>query len=101
MKKNSLILVLLLLICTSVFAQDELPIRIPDTEIKSLPSLYNKSLQTNLEKELQLISESFHRKLSKQNNSLEIISKKIDTNFKILYAFCFIIFLAITLLIFI
>ncbi|ADV49979.1 hypothetical protein Celal_2695 [Cellulophaga algicola DSM 14237] len=54
MKKNSLILVLLLLICTSVFAQDELPIRIPDTEIKSLPSLYNKSLQTNLEKELKM-----------------------------------------------
>ncbi|WP_158976055.1 serine hydrolase [Cellulophaga sp. L1A9] len=54
MKKNSLLVVLIVLISTSLFAQDELPIRIPDTEIKSLPSVFNKSLQTNLEKELKL-----------------------------------------------
>ncbi|QXP52141.1 MULTISPECIES: serine hydrolase [unclassified Cellulophaga] len=53
MKKNSLLVVLLVLISTSLFAQDELPIRIPDTEIKSLPSVFNKSLQTSLEKELK------------------------------------------------
>jgi len=53
MKKNSLLVVLIVLISTSLFAQDELPIRIPDTEIKSLPSVFNKSLQTSLEKELK------------------------------------------------
>lgn len=53
MKKNSLIVVLLVLICTSLFGQEELPIRIPDTEVKNLPSLLNKSLQSNLEKELK------------------------------------------------
>ncbi|MBA6315031.1 serine hydrolase [Cellulophaga baltica] len=53
MKKNSLLVVLLVLISTSLFAQDELPIRIPDTEIKSLPSVLNKSLQNSLEKELK------------------------------------------------
>ncbi|WP_405247100.1 serine hydrolase [Cellulophaga sp. Asnod2-G02] len=53
MKKNSLLVVLLVLISTSLFAQDELPIRISDTEIKSLPSVFNKSLQTSLEKELK------------------------------------------------
>ncbi|AIY13637.1 MULTISPECIES: serine hydrolase [Cellulophaga] len=53
MKKNSLLVVLLVLISTSLFAQDELPIRIPDTEIKSLPSVFNKSLQNSLEKELK------------------------------------------------
>jgi beta-lactamase class A len=41
------------LICTSLFGQEELPIRIPDTEVKNLPSLLNKSLQSNLEKELK------------------------------------------------
>ena len=53
MKKNSLLVVLLVLISTSLIAQDELPIRIPDTEIKSLPSVFNKSLQNSLEKELK------------------------------------------------
>lgn len=53
MKKSSKILVLLFLICTKLLAQNELPIRIDDSAVKSLPTLLSKSLQANLEKELK------------------------------------------------
>ena len=53
MKKSSKILILPFLICTKIIAQDELPLRIDDTEIKALPTLLSRSLQTNLEKELK------------------------------------------------
>ncbi|QWX82694.1 serine hydrolase [Cellulophaga sp. HaHaR_3_176] len=53
MKKYSLLLVLLVLIGASTFAQDELPIKLPDSQVKQLPTLLNKALQSSLEKELK------------------------------------------------
>ncbi len=53
MKKNSILLVLFFIISNVLLAQEELPIQIPDSEIKQLPSLLNKSLQSNLERELK------------------------------------------------
>ena len=53
MKKSLKILVLLFLICTRILAQDELPLKTYDSEIKQLPTLLSRSLQANLEKELK------------------------------------------------
>lgn len=48
-----MLLALLVLVCTLSFGQDDLPIRLPDSEIKSLPVLLNTTLQSRLEKELK------------------------------------------------
>lgn len=53
MKKNSILLVLFFIISNVLSAQNDLPIQIPDSEVKQLPSLLNKSLQSNLERELK------------------------------------------------
>tara|TARA_R110000796_G_scaffold35017_3_gene90073 strand:+ start:33905 stop:34822 length:918 start_codon:yes stop_codon:yes gene_type:complete len=53
MKKNSKILVLLFFLSLKLLAQNDLPIRILDSEVQALPSLLNKSLQTSLERELK------------------------------------------------
>tara|TARA_R110002012_G_scaffold322108_1_gene555977 strand:- start:101458 stop:102375 length:918 start_codon:yes stop_codon:yes gene_type:complete len=53
MKKNSILVILFFIVSTVLLAQEALPIQIPDSEIKQLPSLLNTSLQSNLERELK------------------------------------------------
>ncbi|WP_047415819.1 serine hydrolase [Cellulophaga sp. Hel_I_12] len=53
MKKNSILVILFFIVSTMLLAQEALPIQIPDSEIKQLPSLLNATLQSNLERELK------------------------------------------------
>jgi beta-lactamase class A len=53
MKKNSIFVILFFIVSTMLLAQEALPIQIPDSEIKQLPSLLNTTLQSNLERELK------------------------------------------------
>tara|TARA_R110002051_G_scaffold69304_1_gene124611 strand:+ start:39771 stop:40688 length:918 start_codon:yes stop_codon:yes gene_type:complete len=53
MKRNLKILIFLFFVCLRLLAQNQLPIQMLDAEIKPLPSLLNKSLQVNLERELK------------------------------------------------
>ena len=53
MKRNLKILIFLFFVGLRLLAQNQLPIQMLDAEIKPLPSLLNKSLQINLERELK------------------------------------------------
>tara|TARA_R110002050_G_scaffold100580_1_gene208119 strand:+ start:62555 stop:63472 length:918 start_codon:yes stop_codon:yes gene_type:complete len=78
MEKNSRILVVLLLFCVKLLAQNELPIQTSDFDIKPLPSLLNKSLQTSLEKELK--SNPQWRKLIQEKKMAVGVVDLSDTN---------------------
>tara|TARA_R110000868_G_scaffold121034_3_gene321208 strand:- start:120067 stop:120984 length:918 start_codon:yes stop_codon:yes gene_type:complete len=78
MEKNSRILVVMLLFCVKLLAQNELPIQTPDFDIKPLPSLLSKSLQASLEKELK--SNPQWRKLIQEKKMAVGVVDLSDTN---------------------
>ncbi|WP_372746591.1 serine hydrolase [Lutibacter sp.] len=65
MRPYQLLIIIALFITTAIQAQNDLPLRLDDSQIKSLPNLINPALQSNLEKELNKVPE--WKKLIAQN----------------------------------